>query len=525
MPRRLLASLVVAAICTVPGCAARQLPAPILDVAAIEARADDLARAGCYQCLKEALAILPAGAAFDTRRFRLLVLAAARVRELGLTGEPDWLGRARDLAGVSPTAVQQLLIDLASATVMPRGTRPPMPSGGAVERLNREQLGARAAQQLPSLGQTDVAAAYFLQHAVCSDLGIASEAVEISEAMRRVPLVAYRIVSCGRVDGEALDALLAAEPRLVELHYFKATAAFVTGALLTTERELRVFDERFPAAPASALLRGQVLLALEEFEAAAAAFDVVLATDADQPEALLYRMRAVSQLGDAARGEAAADRLVTLGTWYQGEAYYWRAWNRRALGRLDEAASDIETAKRVLFNAAVPKLAGFIAFDRQQLDLALTELTTSRERNGNDCEVIFAIGQVHARRRRWAEAADSFTATIGCTQAAQAAARTRMDEIAGAPLDPPRRARLQARAERDRATEHTREGLATFNAATAHVLAGHADHARPLAERALAWQQWAGKARSCSTGCRHAGTKVPAYVSPSPRFGYKIRPM
>ena len=242
------------------------------------------------------------------------------------------------------------------------------------------------------------------------------------------------------------------------------------------------------------------MLALEEFEAAAAAFDVVLATDADQPEALLYRMRAVSQLGDAARGEAAADRLVTLGTWYQGEAYYWRAWNRRALGRLDEAASDIETAKRVLFNAAVPKLAGFIAFDREQLDLALTELTTSRERNGNDCEVLFAIGQVHARRGRWADAAESFTATIGCTQAAQAAARTRMDEIAVAPLDPPRRARLQARAERDRATEHTREGLATFNAATAHVLAGHAEHARPLAERALAWQQWAGKAKELLDG-------------------------
>jgi tetratricopeptide (TPR) repeat protein len=245
-----------------------------------------------------------------------------------------------------------------------------------------------------------VVAAYFLQHAVCSDMGIAADAVEISDAMRRVPLVAYRMASCGRVDGEALDALLVAEPRLVELHYFKATAAFVAGALLATERELAAFDERFPAAPASALLRGQVLLALEEFDAAVAAFDVVLSADRDQPEALLYRMRAVSQLGDAGRGEGAADRLVTLGTWYQGEAYYWRAWNRRALGRLHEAASDVETAKRVLFNAAVPKLAGFIAFDREQLELALTELSTSRERNGNDCEVLFAIGQEHARRGR-----------------------------------------------------------------------------------------------------------------------------
>ena len=59
MLRWLLVLLVVAAICPVSGCAARQPLAPILDVAAIDARADGLARAGCYQCLKEALAILP----------------------------------------------------------------------------------------------------------------------------------------------------------------------------------------------------------------------------------------------------------------------------------------------------------------------------------------------------------------------------------------------------------------------------------------------------------------------------------
>ncbi len=261
-----------------------------------------------------------------------------------------------------------------------------------------------------------------------------------------------------------------------------------------------MFDEGFPAAPASAMLRGQVLFALEEFEPAAAAFEAVLAINADQPEALLYRMRAVSQLGEAAAGEAAADRLVTLGIWYQGEAYYWRAWNRRALRRLDEAAADIETAKRVLFNAAVPKLAGFIAYEREQLDLALAELSTSRERNAEDCEVIFAIGQVHARGARWPDAAASYTSTIGCTQAAQEASRVRMDEIAMAPLDQPRRARLQARAERARATEHAREGLATFSAATAHVLAGQTERARPLAQRALAWEQWAIRARELLDG-------------------------
>ena len=501
MLRWLLAVVALIASGTLTGCATRRTPAPVLDVAAIDRRVDGLVRAGCYQCLREALrALPPAGSPLDRRRFHVLVLLGARARELGLVLDPDWIGQARLLAGASPNAEQHLLVDLASATIMPRGTGLPMPAGGAAERADAVRLGERATRQLPALALTDPVAAYFLHHAACMGLGSAPDTVQITEVMRRVPLVAYRIATCGRIDDEAVAALLAAEPRLQELHYFKAASAFVAGALLTTESELNQFDEPFPAAPASAMLRGQVLLAFEEFEHAVAAFDAVLSIDADQPEALLYRMRALSQGGDARRGEAAADRLATLGTWYQGEAYYWRAWNRRALGRLDEAAADIETAKRVLFNAAVPKLAGFIAYEREQLDLALTELSASRERDAEDCAVQFAIGQVYARRARWPDAAAAFAGTVGCTQAAQATARNRMDEITRAPLDQTRRQRLQARAERDRATERAREGIATLSAATSYVLAGHADQARPLAERALSWEEWAVRAREILDG-------------------------
>ena len=492
--------LVLLVVATAGACCARRPPDAPVDASAIDSAFESLLRAGCYRCLREALDLLPATATFQSRRFQTLVLLAARVRELGLPGEPDWLEQARQTAGASPSLDQQLLIDLAGATRLPRGTRPPMPTGGATEREDRARLGKRAIDTLPELARTDLTAAYFLQHAICGDLGIDADSIAADDVIRRVSLVAYKVAACGTPDAAAYDALLAAEPRFAEAHFLKAIAAWTNGSLLTTERELDVFDAAFPLAPASALLRGQVLLALEEFEPAVAALDIVLAADPDQPDALLYRMRAVSQLGDPVRGEAAASRLVTLGTWHQGEAYYWRAWNRRALKRLDEAATDVETAKRVLFNAAVPKLAGFIAYEREQLDLALAELSASRERNSQDCEVLFAIGQVHSRAARWADAADSFTSTIGCTEVAQAAAHGRMEEIAQSAMDEPRRSRLRARAERDLATEHQREGLATFNAAAVSVLADRPDQARALAERALRWTQWAERARALLDG-------------------------
>ena len=274
-----------------------------------------------------------------------------------------------------------------------------------------------------------------------------------------------------------------------------------------------MFDERFPASPASALLRGQVLLALEEFDAAVAAFDVVLSADPDQPEALLHRMRAVSQLGDAARGEAAADRLVTLGTWYQGEAYYWRAWNRRVLRPLDQAASDIDTASASCstppcpnwrassrsiasnsswrFRSCRPRASATATTARCLRDRASPRTTRAL---GRRRRVVYGNHRMHTRRpgcfahpdgrnraRRWIRrVAPGFRPVPSATAPQRTAAR-------GLPRSTPQRGER---------------------------LAGDADQARPLAVRALAWDSGRGVRKSCSTGSRRAGTKVPAYVTP-----------
>ena len=119
----------------------------------------------------------------------------------------------------------------------------------------------------------------------------------------------------------------------------------------------------------------------------------------------------------------------------------------------------------------------------------------SRERDGADCEVLFALGQVRTRQDNWPEAFDAFSATVSCARAAQAAADRRLDEIAAAALDAARRARMRRRTEDARAAAHAREGLATLHAAASAMRAGRPADARPLAERALGWDRWAPDAR------------------------------
>src|SRR6266581_242118 len=54
-------------------------------------------------------------------------------------------------------------------------------------------------------------------------------------------------------------------------------------------------------------------------------------------DALLGRVVTLSHLSRHDDAIAAATRIIELGSWFTGEAYYWRAWNEYHLVRVDEA--------------------------------------------------------------------------------------------------------------------------------------------------------------------------------------------
>jgi hypothetical protein len=54
-------------------------------------------------------------------------------------------------------------------------------------------------------------------------------------------------------------------------------------------------------------------------------------------------------------------------------------------------------AEKQLIDAAVPKLAGIIAYRRKQLDVSRDQFELSRRRGRNDCETGFYLGIVLGR--------------------------------------------------------------------------------------------------------------------------------
>jgi tetratricopeptide (TPR) repeat protein len=498
MRRRCVLLVVVLQI----GCAARSTHAPpAQNWRDIAARADALVRQGCYRCLEEAESEYARGlarrstrqaAAYGQRLAQLLL--AARARELGLVGIPDWEARARQ--GAETTALDSL--ERLYVSILPHMGRAPASAMAEVyehERADadrsRSDVFAQARLTLAPRLECDPVAAYFLMVLACtygSEAPVQGDAV--SPATGAIPLVAYRIGACSRSDTASLDAALAAVPRFSDVEYFKGQHALWSGQLLKAERAFAAAATAFPDAPPPLMGQAQVAMLLEEYDTARAAFERVLARVPGQREALLGRTRALSYLGESVAAEASADTMLQLGTWYIGEAYYWRAWNRRRLGKLPEAAADIESAKQTLLNASVPKLAGLIALDRSELDHALDELTTSRERNSGDCDVHTALGQVQARRAVWGAAGDHFVAAADCARQAQAAIVNRLAEIDAAPLDQPRRDRFRARAERDRVAAYEQEGISSLNAARSFALANRDTDARRWANQAAAWPAW-----------------------------------
>jgi tetratricopeptide (TPR) repeat protein len=472
------------------------------------ASADALVRAGCLDCLTAAygeydlLRTFPAARdAATAGAVRSAALVALRERELGLVDEgygqraralligapnlPNWLPMLLDIIDVLPASVGGITrtptsdIDLDRARVL---------------RANRSAWDAR----LRELAPIDELAAYLWLAFTCGatesrDLTL-DEIVEPASTFKGAPLIGFKRAICRGIEPQALVELRTRDARFAEVPYY-------LGLFAVGQRKLDEADQRFEEAyawrtqwPTLTQSIANVAMTAEEFERSLTFYNRTLEFEPHAVDAMLGKVRALTYLGQNIEAIATTELLIA-DRWFVGDARYWRALNESELERNEEAWVDIELAAKLLINAQVPKLAGLIAYRRQQLDVSRAKFEESRLRNPNDCETVFYLGVVLAEQRSWTPTAETLLDAARCLEGNEIAYLQEIASIQASNDPPARKAGKIARREQYVAKGRRQLATSWFDIAVAYYNLSRRAEARQFAEKVAGDEQFGERAR------------------------------
>jgi tetratricopeptide (TPR) repeat protein len=492
---RALAILVFGSVC-LAACAAR---GGASNPAADLARAEQLVTAGCYRCLQEALAIYERqlqrtrrpSLALRQAAFETATLVMLRQKELGIPAATA-LEKARSLAaglpaqnGYVPPAV---LVDLADlAPLEASGSDPDVTSA----RNTAERRAALTALR-PQLGRSPTPSTvetYLSLSFDCFDVE-ARRQLEPDELVARfgdIPLLRYRIAACGFGPRDAFGTMRSADTRWVEAAFFEGRAAG-SGRRPDLRAAIELFNIAQPALPESP----SILLALAhaqrgygDLEPALVSYDGVTAMVPQNRDALLGRAITLSYLDRHPGVIETTTRMIELGTWLMGDAYYWRARSRYVLKALDEAWSDVEHAVTLAPTSTVYTLAGVIAYDRKELDVAKDLFERARKADASNCTAHSYFALVAAAQDQWPAATPVFSQAMTCFVHAAAEAEKELEQIAASDYDEMFKARLTSQQRKTIEESELKAAQAAYNAAQGLLREGKRSEATAHLQLAL----------------------------------------
>ena len=497
--------LAVAALGLLAACGPKKVAVdPAIAARATLEQADANVRAGCFDCLAEALKQyesvrnVPAVADLATRgAVHAAGILAMRERDLGTT-DSGYLDRARTLAATSAAiqAETASLLDVIDALPWRGGFGSSNRPGVALAAYrDREQR----IEQLRTTASRDIFSAYVWLVYACESGALRTiDKKDVDTATSQAseaPLMAYALaVICGVRRTAAVPGILAKESRYKEMAFYQGLDA--SGARKLDEAELRYRDAYAwrQTWPAVTQALANVLITGEEFEGAVDFYDRTLMLVPLFADALLGKIRALTYLAKPEDAIRVADELLSVER-YPGDAYYWKAYNELDLKRFDDAWRDIEAADKLVRNSDVPKLAGIIAIDRMQLDVARQKLELARQRNSSDCQALYYLHLVYAELRQWPQTVSGAVAAGGCITAAEIGLKAEIERIRASELPEARKDRQIAARERQIASGIRMRANCWYNGAVANFNLSKREDAKELAQRILDDEQLGSRAR------------------------------
>jgi tetratricopeptide (TPR) repeat protein len=506
-------AIAAAALALSIGCGPKQVPASA-DMPALQARlaaADELVRVGCFDCLTDALrtyeavrttsaAPQPIVEAATAAAIRTATLLDLRQRELGMVDD-GYLQRARDAAAVRMDLRDAFatVFDFVDTVSWRISEAQPVSDDVMLDRARRMGASRDAWKERfrATAGRSTFDAYVWLAFGCASGEALKNSAENILApiaALADAPGLTYKRATCPAIDVKALTALLDRDPRFVEANYLVGVQSILRGRLDDAERYLQrayAWHRRWPAVTSTL---ASVAITAEEFDRALGFYDETLQLAPGERGAMLGRVKCLSYLSRHEDAVRAADRILE-GRWNRGDAYYWRAWNLMQLDRQSEAWNDVEESWKLWRHSDVAKLAGMIAYRRQQLDVAREKFDTGYKMNHADCEGGFYLGIVEAEQGGWPATADTFTSVAGCLERARQRATDDIAELQVSTLSPERKARQIAKREQQIRTIARMLATSWFNTAVAYFNLSRKTEAREYAERVSDDAQFGVRAR------------------------------
>ena len=390
-------------------------------------------RQGCYRCLESAF---NAASAVGLREkiYEAAVLLAARSKELGLDWGP-WVVKAHE--ALPPGSDWTVYLDVVEGL-------PDDPLSGDRDVLLTEEFARRRPRDVYERWHTALATgpgspavgAYLDLAIACRRQQIEGREEAIAAVLARlgdVPLLQYRAALCGDERAPArLAAVRDADAAFVDADLELGRMTLQNRVQPDFEEGLRHLESAraaFPQSPVMPSLIADLYQAREEWPEALAMYDAVIALVPTHRDALLGRTISLSHLLRYEDAAAAATRLIDLGTWFIGQAHYWRAWNEFQLKRITDARADADRAKALMVNAPTFVLSGLIEWVEKRLDSAEGEFQSALDLDFGQCDAAFYLGGVRAEKRSWPESLAAYLHAQQCFELSVTVRREAMAKL------------------------------------------------------------------------------------------------
>jgi tetratricopeptide (TPR) repeat protein len=305
----------------------------------------------------------------------------------------------------------------------------------------------------------------------------------------------YRVALNLNKDRQSLENVLEKDPRFVEVHFFLGESAYKEKKLLTAETHFRKAYDTIPDSLSILIYLAGIHFALEEYDEGIGFYEDALRLAPEYREALLGKAICLGYMGKHEYAILVLKKLIEMGRYYMGEAYFWMAWNQNELEQIEEAEKNVKKTENYLVgDVGVLALQGIISYKLGKLTESEAYLKQALILQSNHCESIYYLGKIDALRNDWKNSGINNEKAGFCYRNLEAGLDARIREIENSSMSLERKAKLILRKRAQLRTTALIKATCFYNGAAGYFNCGMVDKALAFAAYAAQDEAFATKA-------------------------------